>query len=120
MKYDLVVLGGGSGGVACARRSAVLGAKVALIDAPLEIKKTEIDCDYIYLVGGGSRNQFISNKLSNFIPGKIKFINKLSLSDNYIESQAFAYLGIRSIKKLPISYPNTTGIRKALSGGDLY
>ena len=84
------------------------------------IKKTEIDCDYIYLVGGGSRNQFISSKLSNLVPGKIKFINKLSLSDNYIESQAFAYLGIRSIKKLPISYPKTTGIKKALSGGDLY
>ena len=33
MKYDLVVLGGGSGGVACARRSAALGAKVALIEA---------------------------------------------------------------------------------------
>ena len=33
MKYDLIVLGGGSGGVACARRSAALGAKVALIEA---------------------------------------------------------------------------------------
>lgn len=84
------------------------------------IKMTEIDCDCIYLVGGGSRNQFISSKLSKLISGKIKFINKLSLSDNYIESQAFAYLGIRSIKKLPISYPKTTGIKKALSGGDLY
>mgnify|MGYP003313955437 CR=1 FL=1 len=25
-----------------------------------------------------------------------------------------------TIKKLPISYPKTTGIKKALSGGDLY
>ncbi len=33
MRYDLIVLGGGSGGVACARRSAALGAKVALIEA---------------------------------------------------------------------------------------
>ena len=33
MKYDLIVLGGGSGGVACARRSAALGAKVALLEA---------------------------------------------------------------------------------------
>ncbi len=33
MKYDLVVIGGGSGGVATARRSAALGAKVALIES---------------------------------------------------------------------------------------
>jgi len=84
------------------------------------IKKTEIDCELIYLLGGGSRNQFISSKLSNVLSRKIRFINEFSLSDNYIESQAFAYLGIRSIKKLPISYPKTTGVKKALSGGDLY
>ena len=29
---DLLVIGGGSGGLACARRSSVLGAKVALIE----------------------------------------------------------------------------------------
>ena len=33
MKYDLIIIGGGSGGVACARRSSALGAKVALIEA---------------------------------------------------------------------------------------
>lgn len=32
-KYDLVVIGGGSGGVACARRASALGAKVALIES---------------------------------------------------------------------------------------
>lgn len=30
--YDLVVIGGGSGGIACAREAAKLGAKVALLD----------------------------------------------------------------------------------------
>ena len=29
---DLLVIGGGSGGLACARRSSVLGAKVAIIE----------------------------------------------------------------------------------------
>ena len=33
MKYDLVVIGGGSGGVACARRSAEYGAKVAIVES---------------------------------------------------------------------------------------
>ena len=30
--FDLIVLGGGSGGVACARRAAKYGARVALIE----------------------------------------------------------------------------------------
>ncbi|EFP13311.1 CRE-TRXR-2 protein [Caenorhabditis remanei] len=31
--YDLIVIGGGSGGLSCSKRAAELGAKVALIDA---------------------------------------------------------------------------------------
>jgi glutathione reductase (NADPH) len=31
-EYDMVTIGGGSGGVSCSRRSAALGAKVALIE----------------------------------------------------------------------------------------
>ncbi|NJM32907.1 MAG: glutathione-disulfide reductase [Limnobacter sp.] len=32
LTYDLIAIGGGSGGVACARRAAALGAKVALLE----------------------------------------------------------------------------------------
>ena len=31
-KYDLVVIGGGSGGIACSRRAAQYGAKVLLFE----------------------------------------------------------------------------------------
>lgn len=31
-KYDLVVIGGGSGGLACAREAALHGEKVAVVD----------------------------------------------------------------------------------------
>src|SRR5580704_16617639 len=31
--YDLIVIGGGSGGIACARRAAEFGAKVAVIES---------------------------------------------------------------------------------------
>jgi anhydro-N-acetylmuramic acid kinase len=84
------------------------------------IKKTEKACDSIYLMGGGSRNQFISSKLSNLVKGEIRFIDSLNLSDHYIESQAFAYLGIRFLKKLPISFPKTTGVIKPTSGGEVF
>jgi anhydro-N-acetylmuramic acid kinase len=34
-----------------------------------------------------------------------------------IEAQMFAYLAVRSVKKLPLSLPSTTGVKKAKSGG---
>ena len=53
---------------------------------------------------------------------KKKNIN-LNLIDNYgidgdfVESQAFAYLAIRSCLNLPISFPETTGANKPCTGG---
>ena len=41
----------------------------------------------------------------------------LELNGDFIESQAFAYLAIRSYLKLPISFPSTTGVSKPCLGG---
>ena len=37
----------------------------------------------------------------------------------FIESQAFAYLGIRRVKNLPISFPGTTGVKNPITGGKI-
>ena len=58
----------------------------------------------------------------NFLVNKniiIKDIDDYNFDGNFIESQAFAYLAIRSYLKLPISFPNTTRCKKAISGGDI-
>ena len=39
------------------------------------------------------------------------------MDGDFIESQAFAYLAIRSLLKLPISFPMTTGCSRELTGG---
>ena len=39
------------------------------------------------------------------------------IDGDFVESQAFAYLAIRSYLKLPISYPETTGVNKPSTGG---
>ena len=82
----------------------------------------KIDKNYnsIFLMGGGSRNLFILEELSKLTNVKVFSINSCNLSDKYIESQGFAYLGVRSLKNLPISYPGTTGAKKATSSGDIY
>ena len=41
------------------------------------------------------------------------------MNGDFIESQAFAYLVIRKILKLPISLPNTTRCKVPCVGGEL-
>ena len=44
-------------------------------------------------------------------------IDEYNIDGDFIESQAFAYLAIRSFLKLPISFPETTGCIKPCTGG---
>ena len=50
---------------------------------------------------------------------KLKLIDDLKINGDFVESQAFAYLAIRSYLNLPISFPETTGCSKACSGGEI-
>lgn len=34
-----------------------------------------------------------------------------------LEAQAFAYLAVRTLNGLPITFPHTTGIRRPMAGG---
>ena len=47
-------------------------------------------------------------------------IDKFKLNGDFIESQTFAYLAVRSLKKLHLSTPFTTGVSKSISGGKLF
>ena len=46
-------------------------------------------------------------------------IDNFHLNGDYIESQALAYLAIRSKLNLPISFPNTTRCNAPVVGGKL-
>ena len=75
----------------------------------------------ILVCGGGRKNKFFMKKIrenlsSNLI---IKPIDDYGINGDFVESQAFAFLAIRSILKLPISFPRTTGCLKFCSGGEV-
>tara|TARA_S200000501_G_C20771082_1_gene720610 strand:- start:21 stop:1172 length:1152 start_codon:yes stop_codon:yes gene_type:complete len=77
-----------------------------------------------YLVcGGGRKNDFliktIKKNLQNFKNINIEIIDKYNLNGDYVESQAFGYLAIRSFLKLPISFPLTTGCKTPTTGGKI-
>ena len=50
----------------------------------------------------------------------VKLIDSLGIDGDFIESQAFGYLAIRSFLKLPISFPETTGCKKPTIGGVIF
>ena len=49
----------------------------------------------------------------------LKIIDDYKIDGDFIESQAFAYLAIRSALKKIISFPNTTNVKKPSIGGVL-
>ena len=71
----------------------------------------------IFVCGGGRKNKFLIDSIKRKIENKILQIDNLGIDGNFIESQAFGYLAIRSYLGLPISFPETTGCKKPCKGG---
>ena len=51
---------------------------------------------------------------------KLVSIDDFGIDGDFLESQAFAYLAVRSYLNLPISFPTTTGVKKPCSGGVIF
>ena len=73
--------------------------------------------------GGGRKNNFLIQSIKDYLSHQqnisLNSIDDYKLDGDYIESQAFGYLSIRSYLKLPISYPKTTGCKTPTVGGML-
>tara|TARA_A100001015_G_scaffold295094_1_gene373655 strand:- start:696 stop:1820 length:1125 start_codon:yes stop_codon:yes gene_type:complete len=75
----------------------------------------------VLVCGGGRKNHILiekikKNTLKNII---IQPIDDYGIDGDFVESQAFAFLALRSIFKLPITFPETTGCKKPLPGGEI-
>ena len=75
------------------------------------------------LCGGGRKNINLINRIKNYISNEnnitLEIIDNYNLNGDYIESQAFAFLAIRSFLNLPISFSTTTGCKEFTVGGKL-
>ena len=92
-------------------------ATIAEITSELLSKK--IGTYDIYVCGGGRKNKFLIDSLKKKINNNIFSIDDLNIDGDYIESQAFAFLAIRSYYGLPISFPFTTNCREPTFGGTI-
>ena len=70
--------------------------------------------------GGGRKNKYLLESIKNtFEKANIQPIDEYEIDGDFVESQAFGYLAIRSLLKLPISFPSTTGCKEPSNGGVL-
>ena len=70
--------------------------------------------------GGGRKNKYLLESIKNiFKQINIEPIDQYEVDGDFVESQAFGYLAIRSFLKLPISFPNTTGCKELCTGGEI-
>ncbi len=73
----------------------------------------------IILCGGGRKNLILVNHIKKLLKYKIKLIDEFNIDGDFIESQAFAYLSIRSYLNKIISYPSTTNVLTPVTGGEM-
>ena len=76
---------------------------------------------YNLISGGGRKNDYLINCIKENLSKELilEKIDNYGFDGDYIESQAFAYLAIRSYLNLPISFPNTTKCKKPTLGGEV-
>ena len=111
--------------------STITNFTAEIISSNLEkllIKNKFYSSDKLYpnfiICGGGRKNKYLIKLLKKRISEKIDFndfdlIDEYKIDGDFIESQAFALLAIRSYLKLPISFPSTTGCYNPCTGGEI-
>ena len=102
------------------RGLSIADGSATITEFTAEILSKKITGDNIYVSGEERKNKFLIKKLENKLNKKISLIDELGFNGDFVESQAFAYIGIRSFLNLPITFPNTTGCDLPCSGGKLF
>lgn len=71
------------------------------------------------VTGGGRHNRTLMAALAQALPGTVAPVEAARWNGDGLEAQAFAYLAVRSLRGLPLSFPGTTGVERPTAGGVL-
>ena len=94
--------------------TAVTAASVAAVVRRLpERPRVWIVC------GGGARNPTMLLMLSDRLGVPVRTADALGWSADAMEAEAFAYLAVRSMAGLALSFPTTTGVPRPMPGGTI-
>ena len=74
-----------------------------------------------WIVGGGGRkNRAIMNRLQQRLGASVVTAEVAGQDGDAVEAHMIAYLAARYFAGLPITFPTTTGVRRACTGGALF
>jgi anhydro-N-acetylmuramic acid kinase len=72
------------------------------------------------VAGGGARNPTLVRMLAQRLsPATVETAGEVGWSADALEAQAFAFLAVRSLEGLPLTFPTTTGAPRPMTGGVL-
>lgn len=75
----------------------------------------------IIVAGGGRNNLYIMKRLQELLKSiKISKSEDIGLNGNALEAEGMAYIGARVHRKLPVTFPNSTGCTKPNSGANYF
>jgi anhydro-N-acetylmuramic acid kinase len=70
------------------------------------------------VAGGGARNPTLMRMLAEWLkPASVESAQTVGWASDAIEAQAFAFLAVRALEGLPITFPGTTGAPQPMTGG---
>lgn len=72
------------------------------------------------ICGGGRLNRTMMAMLADALPAPVEPVEAAGWDGDALEAQAFAFLAVRSIKRLPLSLPSTTGVPAPTPGGVMH
>ncbi len=93
-------------------------ANMFIVNFKTNEKFKDLSKEKTILCGGGRKNKFLVDVIKSYNKD-VKLIDDYGIDGDFVESQAFAYLAIRSYLKLPISFPETTGVSEPCTGGTM-
>ena len=70
------------------------------------------------VAGGGAHNPTLMRMLADRLkPATVETADDAGWSADALEAQAFAYLAVRTMRGLPLTFPSTTGVPAPMPGG---
>jgi anhydro-N-acetylmuramic acid kinase len=71
----------------------------------------------LFVTGGGRKNPTLMKMLGAYCGVDVESIDGSGWDGDAMEAQAFAYLAVRTLRGLPLTFPGTTGVTSPTTGG---
>jgi anhydro-N-acetylmuramic acid kinase len=71
----------------------------------------------VLVTGGGRLNPVVMDGLARGLGCPVVPVEAVGLDGDMLEAQAFAFLAVRTVRGMPLSFPGTTGVPNPVSGG---